>query len=638
MLLSPLAISCLSLATVAASFSTNGQDLSLSKRNATIEQNVFFDIDTTEAENRIAKLKAQGYRPTSLNIHGSPTSAKYAGIWTKENGYAYETILGANETAYTAWLDRWRASGYVSTHVSATGSASNALFAGVMQDIPSIRTWAQYCDLKDPNDYVNATMYAQMTIKAVSMYGQPNERRYCILGHENTINHRQTVWYQTASYMNDYKTLEAAEITKRYWRPVYIDVSEDYILTPIFDDTSVGQWTALTNLNTSQLDSEMITQGRKNMYPIHVSGGGEAGAQYAVIFAERTSPLNREWHTTGTVTGFVDNAGVTNKLDQLMQDFMIPCGVRQAQVAASVNGTVVASRAYTWAESDRAIVTPADKFLLGSVSKMFTHAATNHLISAGLLNLTTPVYPLLGYTKPADPRSLDITVQQLVDHTAGYDRGMSPDLGFIFTFIAQSLNQSTPATLCQIIEWVVARPLDFTPGDRYVYSNYGTMLLSYVIANLTGETYSSYLEKNVLAGADVKLWGTASELHKNDRVVQETSITGISALQPLSKNRVSATGGGDGAVKEEVIGAFGLQASAATLSQFIGSNSVSGIGGRITNSYRDGSIDGARAIAYSMDEIDWALTLNTNEYGDNTAFDDLVYWKMLDVWTDFALA
>jgi len=142
----------------------------------------------------------------------------------------------------------------------------------------------------------------------------------------------------------------------------------------------------------------------------------------------------------------------------------------------------------------------------------------------------------------------------------------------------------------------------------------------------------------VLAGADVKLWGTANELHVNDRVVQETSITGISALQPLSKNRVSATGGGDGAVKEEVIGAFGLQASAATLSQFIGSNSVSGIGERQPSSYRSGSIDGARTIAYSMNELDWALTLNTNEYGGYAAFEDLVSWKMLDLWNDYALA
>lgn len=451
------------------------------------------------------------------------------------------------------------------------------------------------------------------------------------------MNHQQTIWYQTDSFVNHYKTLEAAETSKRYWRPVYIDVSEDLVLTPIFDDTSVGQWNALTDLITSQLGPEIAARKAKNMYPIHISGAGTAGVRYAVIFAEQTTPIDREWHTTGTVTGFDDNAGVSNALDKVMQKFMRRNSVRQAQVAASVNGTVIASRAYTWAESDRAVTQPSDKFLLGSVSKAFTYAATNRLISMGLLNLTTPVYPFLGYNAPADERSLNITVQHLLDHTAGFDRSMSPDIGFIFTTVAQSLNQATPATLRQVIEYVVARPLDYTPGDRSVYSNYGTMLLSYIITSMTGETYSSYIEKNVLAGLDVELWSTAAESHKSDPIVQETKFTGISALVPLSDYRVSSANGGDGSIKEEAIGAFGLKASAATVSQFIGSNNVYGLGGRVPWNYRDGTVAGARAIAYSLSELDWALTLNTREYVDEAAWENLVFTDIQDVWGRFAL-
>ncbi|KAF9698672.1 hypothetical protein EKO04_002859 [Ascochyta lentis] len=634
-LLSNLA-SCLSLATFVASFPTNDQRLSISKSNATIEQSVFFDVNGTEVETKIAKLRAEGYRPTSLNIHGSPPNEKYAGIWTKQDGNAYETILGANETAYNAWLDQWRANGYVSTHVSATGSASNALFAGVMQEISSVRNWIQECGLDNPYAYENATMGTPMVIKGVSMYGIPNERQYCILGHENTENHQQTVWYQTDSFVRDYKTLEVDETSKRFWRPVYVDSSEDQILTPIFDDTTVGQWAALTDLTTSQLDSEIAARMAKKMYPIHISGAGSEGARYAVIFAEKTTPLEREWHVTGAVTGFNDNDGVSDALDEVMQTFMKRNSIRQAQVAASVNGTVVASRAYTWAESDRAVAQPTDKFLLGSVSKAFTYAAIDHLVSTNALNLTTLVYPLLGYTKPADERSLEITVQHLLDHTAGFDRSMSPDIGFIFTVVAQSLNQSTPATLRQLIEYIAARPLDFTPRDRSVYSNYGTMLLSYVIANLTGESYSSYIEKNVLAGLDVELYATAADLHKNDAIVQETKYTGVSALAPLSKDKVSSAHGGDGSIKEEAIGAFGLKASAATVSQFLGSHSAYGLGGREPWSYRDGTVPGARALAYSLSELDWALTLNTREYADESAWEQLVFTDVQNVWSRFS--
>lgn len=622
-----------SFATIVAAIPTNDHGSSVSTRNAEIEQCVFSDINGTEVETRIAKLKAEGYRPTSLSIHGSPSDAKYDGIWTKQDGKTYETILGANETAYNTWLEQWRASGYVSTHVSATGPASNAVFAGVMQETSSVRSWIQECGLDDPYAYENSTMETPMVIKGVSMYGVPNERQYCILGHEDTDNHQQTVFYQWDSSVTDYKTLEAEETSKRFWRPVFIDSSEDRLLTPIFDDTSVGRWTVSTDLTTSQLDSEITAQKSKNMYPIHISGAGSEGARHVVIFAEQTVPLDREWHATGTVTGFNDNANVSNALDEVMQSFMKKTSVRQAQVAASVNGTVVASRAYTWAESDRAVVQPSDKFLLGSVSKAFTYAAVDRLISTGLLNLSTPVYPFLGYMKPADERSLNITVENLLDHTAGFDRSMSPDLGFIFTIVAQSLNQATPATLRQVIEYVYAQPLDYTPGARSVYSNYGTMLLSYVLTNLTGESYSSYIDKNILAGLDVELYATAADQHKNDAIVQETKYTGVSVLAPLSKNKVSNAHGGDGSNKEEEIGVVGLKASAATISQFIGSHNAYGLGGREQWSYRDGTVSGARAMAYSMPELDWALMLNTREYGDESVWEQLVFTDMQSLWT-----
>jgi CubicO group peptidase (beta-lactamase class C family) len=630
--------SCLSFATLVVSIPANNQAFSLSKRDAAIEQSVFYDIDGAELETRIAKLKAEGYQPTSLNIHGSPTDAKYAGIWTKQDKIAYETIVGANETTYNAWIDHWKSSGYVSTHVSATGTASDALFVGVVQQLPTVQNWAQICGLDNPFGFSNATLETPMAVKGVSMYGVPNARQYCVLGHENTMNHQQIVSYQTDGLMQDYKKLEAEQTSKRYWRPVFVDVSEDDVLTPIFDDTSVGKWTALTGLTSSQLKSELASKQAENMYPIHLSGGGVGGARYAVIFAERVSPLEREWHTTGTVTGFADNAGLSDKLDSIMQDFMKKNSVRQAQVAASVNGTVLASRGYTWAESDRAVVEPSDKFLLASVSKMFTYAATNKLVSSGLLTFDTPVYPLLGYNDPADKRSLNITVQQLLDHTAGFDRSMSTDLGFIFREVAQSLNQSTPATLRQLIEYVAAKPLDFTPGERSAYSNYGTLMMSYVIANLTGESYTSYIEKNILKGAEVELYSTAADSHKTDRIVQEAKFVYMSALTPSSDDKVPSPNGGDGSIKEEAIGAFGMRASAATISQFIGSNSVWSVGPRAPWNYRDGSLDGARTIAYSLDDIDWALTLNTREYTDEDSWQDLVFGQIGNVWYNYPLA
>lgn len=632
LLLSNLA-SCLSLATLVASAPASHHDLALSKRNGTIEQSVFYGINGAEVEAKLAKLKADGYRPTSLNIHGSTNDAKFAGIWSKQTGGKYETIIGANETAYNAWVDQWKASGYTSTHVSATGSASDALFAGVMEEMPSVGNFVQVCGLDSPFAYLNATIDTPMYIKGVSMYGVPNARRYCILGHEDNVNYQQTVFYNTDFLQYDWETLKADETSKRFWRPVYVDVSEDLLTTPIFDDTTVGQWAAQTGLSAAELESEIAAQKAKNLYPVQISGAGSKGSKYAVVFAEQLTPLERQWHAVGEVTGFADNADVQDKVDSIMQAFMKRNSVRQAQVAASVNGTVIASRAYTWAESDRAVVKQSDKFLLGSVSKMFTYAATNKLINDGLLNLTTPVYPLLGYNHPADNRSLDITVEQLLDHSAGFDRTKSPDIGFIFREVADSLNQTTPATLKQLIEYVAARPLDYTPGTSSVYSNYGTMLLSYVVANLTGETYTSYVEKNILHGLDVTLYPTSAASEASNPIVQESKFVDVSALTPAVKAKVPAPNGGDGAVKEEAVGAFAFRASAESISRFIGNNSVYGIGGRQSYAYRDGTVAGARAIASSSyTDLDWAMNLNTREYLNERAWDTLVDDLNQKVW------
>ena len=46
---------------------------------------------------------------------------------------------------------------------------------------------------------------------------------------------------------------------------------------------------------------------------------------------------------------------------------------------------------------------------------------------------------------------------------------------------------------------MLAQPLDFTPGERYAYSNYGYCLLGRVIEAVTGQPYESYVKQHVLA-------------------------------------------------------------------------------------------------------------------------------------------
>lgn len=604
--------------------------------NQTVSQvKTYYNLNGSAHGENIKSLSADGYRMISLSAYGAPSEVYYAAIWVQGDETPFEVIYDADEATYNAWFESWRSRGYASTHISVTGPAGNAVYAGVMEDL-HLTNWAQECDMTSPFAYDNATNGIDMIVKGFSMYGTPLDRRYCILGHENAGKHQSTIFYSTPNYPIDYPTVYRSEIAKRFWRPSRLFVSDDHIITPQFVDTEVGKWVAKEGLTASELSAEIIAQEKQGLFPIDLNGGGSGDdARFAVIFAEHNTPETRKWTATGSVNGFQDNEATTAALDEAMRTWMQKNGVRQAQVGIAQNGSAIAERSYTWAESSRAVVEPDDVFLLASVSKIFAYAAINNLLEAGKLETSTLVYPMLGY-HPADARANNITVDHLMRHSAGYNRDRSGDVAFMFRDVALTLlNGTRPATLQDVIEYQVTRPLDFEPGQDYSYSNYGIMLLSYLVTNITGMPYFEYLKEHVLDGLDVQLYETAAEKHTDDRIVQESKFTGYDPRAPQSTSLVPSPYGGDGAIKEECMGTFSLSASASTIARFIGRHAVVGNGGRAMYGERDGSLAGARTFASSMQpDLDWALNLNTRESFSGAEFDDLRYVKLPRVFND----
>ncbi|TQN64785.1 Esterase EstB [Colletotrichum shisoi] len=616
--------------------------------DASADVHTYFDVDGAAHGEKVRSLTADGYRITSLSVYGTPPNANYAAVWVRREGPAFETIYGADEAAYDAWLDSWRNRGYVSTHISATGPARNAVFAGVVEQRTDVARWEQRCGLTDPMAYDDATPGVDMVVRDFRMYGGPGDRRYCVLGHENVGNQLSTIFYAAGDddddALFDYAAVYASETAKRFWRPSRLFFSDDHVITPQFVDTSVGKWVALYGLTAAELSAQIETQKQQGLHPIDLHGGGGGGGRggrgggvpgsdtrFTVIFAETDVPEARKWTATGSVTGFGDNAGVTAALDGAMQAWMRKNGVRQAQLAIARNGSTVAERGYTWAEGDRAVVEPDDVFLLASVSKLFLHAAVSHLVGAGRLSYSTA---------PADARANDVTVDHLLQHTAGYSRERSGDPAFQFRNVSLGLlDGARAATLADVIEYQAARPLDFAPGSGYSYSNYGSMLLSHLISNLTAVPHMTFLRDVVLGnGYDVRLYETAASVHEADRIVQESRFTGREPTDPGSDRLVPGPHGGDGAIKEECAGAFSLAASASTVARFIGAHAVAGKGGRIPNAERDGTLVGARASAASRSDVDWALMLNTREYISEAEFDDLRFQKIPSVLDGFPVA
>lgn len=542
--------------------------LSLRQSNVT---GTYYDVTSSEHEERSKALKKEGYRVLSLSVYGSPPDARYAAVWTKAEGAEFETISAVDEHTYNSWHESWNSKGYVSTHVSATGPAGSAVFAGVMEK--SNITEVHRCGMQLPYEYMNVTSEINVAVKGFTVYGEPNNRRYCVVVHENIGNAMQSVIYQVDGTDSKIQQNYDAELHKRYWRPVYFDITNDHLLSYIFMDTSVGEWDAKLNLTKSQLASEIDSQKAKGLTLVQLQGGGDGNnAVYTAIFTKMIEPLPHNWNANGEINAFNDNDAATTQLDEAMRDWMSRNGIRQAQVALSREGKLLGERAFTWAESDRAVVKPTDKMLLGSVSKMFTHAAITRLMDDGLLNISTPVFPLLGYTSPKDPRTSEITVSHLVHHSAGYNRAVSGDIGFEFYDVAIAKNSSKAQTLRDMIEYMVDRPLDFAPGTDIQYSNFGTMVLSYLLTNMTGTPYMDFLKQRVLNGLDVELYTSPIEDHTEDPIVQESSHVNPSPFVPQEDVLIPDVAGGDGAIKEEMVGVMALRASASSIAKFIGTN------------------------------------------------------------------
>lgn len=163
----------------------------------------------------------------------------------------------------------------------------------------------------------------------------------------------------------------------------------------------------------------------------------------------------------------------------------------QPGVAALVskNGKPILRKAYGMANLELGVrLHPGHVFRIGSTTKLFTAAAIMMLVEDGSLALDAPVTRYL----PDAPRHWDkVTIEHLLTHTSGIPN-LSMDSGY----------WRTTAPLHHTLEELVApardRPLEFTPGSKFVYSNTGYHVLGMVIGKVSGKDYFTFLDARIL--------------------------------------------------------------------------------------------------------------------------------------------
>ncbi|HYG99057.1 MAG TPA: serine hydrolase domain-containing protein [Terriglobales bacterium] len=225
------------------------------------------------------------------------------------------------------------------------------------------------------------------------------------------------------------------------------------------------------------------------------SGGGEGGGRTI------EPPPPAQFPVSGP-----DVPGVSaydNAIIPVLQKWNIP----GASVAVAKNGKLVLARGYGYADVDaKTIVQPDSMFRIASISKPITAAAVLHLVEQQKIDLDAKFLDILtDYTLPAnaDARLKNVTIRHLLEHAGGWDRDKSGDPMFMSDQIATALSVPAPATCSNVIQYMLGKSLDFDPGTKYAYSNFGYCILGRVIEKVTGVSYEVYVRDNLLAPMDI---------------------------------------------------------------------------------------------------------------------------------------
>jgi CubicO group peptidase (beta-lactamase class C family) len=271
-----------------------------------------------------------------------------------------------------------------------------------------------------------------------------------------------------------------------------------------------------------------------------------------------------------------------------------------------------------------------DTLTLVSVLNTFTTADTAATMSnsGGTVAVLafdpgTKVYPLLGFSHPADARADSITVQQLLDHQGGYNDGRNPkypaalDPTYSMRQIGQAIGHVVNNKL-DIAHYMYGQPLQFPPGTDSAYSNYGYLLLGAVVEKVTGKSYHAYLADALLQPAgitEVEVIPTRASGRTATQGIAEDDGLGQDPLDLASTLNIPSVYGGDGEINEIGDPNDGTGASAEALAQFAHIHAAWGNGGRSPGAARAGGTPGAATWVESRwDGVDWAYTVNTGHF------------------------
>lgn len=204
-------------------------------------------------------------------------------------------------------------------------------------------------------------------------------------------------------------------------------------------------------------------------------------------------------------------------------------------VLVAKKGTVLLDKGYGYRNAANKILNDEKTiYQLGSVTKQFTSAIILKLQEEKKLD----VQDKLSKYFPAYPKGDSITIEQLLTHTSGiYNYTNSAD------FMANEITK--PSNREKIMALFKDKPVDFSPGTGWNYSNSGYSLLGYIIEIAAKKPYEEMVRKYIFTPLQMTHSGfDFTHLKSNEKATGYFKLDNtIASAAPMVDSSISFSAG-----------------------------------------------------------------------------------------------
>lgn len=444
------------------------------------------NMSAADYQSKFTDYVTKGYRLSDVDgysINGTPF---FAAIWEKTTSPVWVAHHNMTSAGFQQKFDDYSSQGYRPVLVDGYDVNGTLNFAAIWEKTTG-PAWVAHHNMTSGDYQEKFNNYTQQgfRLKWVSGYALGSTVYYAAIWDKST----GLAWTaHLGMNATDYQSKFNSYADQGY-RPILVSTYnvgnvDNYAV--IWEKKVSPAWVARHRMTSMGYQNEFDNQYYSGFKLVNVSGCARNGRPaFAGI-----------WESTGLWSD-IDRAHIDQKVNAFMQQFSVP----GSAIALVKDGRLVFAKGYgTMDKSTGEVPGPNTLFRIASVSKPITAIAMMKQIEAGRYNMVDRVFgagSLLGTTygvKPYSDNEKNITLQQLLEHTAGGKTwNNKSDDGTDDPMFQQ------PSTHAQLIGWVLDnRDPESMPGTKYDYSNFGYCVLGRIIEKFSRQTYENYVRDNVL--------------------------------------------------------------------------------------------------------------------------------------------